>query len=395
MMAEEGKSRLGRGLAALIGDVGEESAAIERVRSQKRVPIEFLKPNPRNPRRGFAAEELEELAASIRERGIIQPIVVRAARGAADAYEIIAGERRWRAAQMAGLHDVPIVLIEASDKEALEFAIIENVQRENLNAIEEAEGYARLMHEFKYNQDEVAQVVGKSRPHVANTVRLTKLPETAKDFVRDGRLTAGHARLLLGHDDPVALAEEIVRKGWSVRQTEESLTRNSRQRRRAFMRSPAYRKDPNTAALEQRLTQHLGFVVSIDHDIDGSGKVAIRYRTLDQLDEIVRRLASAPAEAEDPDLPPRVQAAARRIREGTAESADVALFAADERLRRGEARPEDAELVADAIAGKPGWEERFADAVLRAADEAAIAAGAPREVVEREAAERDARRARG
>ena len=178
MMAEEAaKSRLGRGLAALIGDVGDETAAIERTRSQRRVPIEFVKPNPRNPRRLFAEAEIDELAASIRERGIIQPILVRTARGVPDTYEIIAGERRWRAAQRAGLHAVPVVLLEVGDREALELAIIENVQRADLNPLEEALGYQALMGEFGYGQDDVAKIVGKSRPHVGNTLRLLKLPE--------------------------------------------------------------------------------------------------------------------------------------------------------------------------------------------------------------------------
>jgi len=197
-MAHDERSRLGRGLAALIGDVGDESASIERTRAQKRVPIEFLKPNPRNPRRHFAEAELDELTASIRERGIIQPILVRTTRGAIDQYEIVAGERRWRAAQRAGLHDVPIVLLEVSDREALELAIIENVQRADLNALEEAGGYQALADEFKYSQDDIAKIVGKSRSHVANTLRLMKLPDSVQSFIRDGKLSAGHARALNG-----------------------------------------------------------------------------------------------------------------------------------------------------------------------------------------------------
>ena len=168
-------SRLGRGLASLMGDVGEEASAPESVRKPRRAPIENLKANPRNPRRAFTETELNELADSIRERGIIQPIVVRAVRGEADKFEIIAGERRWRAAQRAGLHEVPVAVVEATDAQALEFAIIENVQRADLNAIEEATGYLALMEEFNHSQDEVAQIVGKSRPHVANTLRLLKL----------------------------------------------------------------------------------------------------------------------------------------------------------------------------------------------------------------------------
>ena len=205
-MAEEAaKSRLGRGLAALIGDVGDETAALERTRSARRVPIEFLRPNPRNPRRIFADAELDELAASIRERGIIQPILVRTVRGQADAYEIIAGERRWRAAQRAGLHEVPVVLLEVGDREALELAIIENVQRTDLNPLEEAAGYQALADEFGYSQDDIARIVGKSRPHVSNTVRLLKLPEPVKAYIHAGKLTAGHARMLLGQPNPEEL----------------------------------------------------------------------------------------------------------------------------------------------------------------------------------------------
>src|SRR3954471_5459714 len=200
MMADA--SRLGRGLAALIGDVGDEARVLERQRNQRRVPIEFVKPNPRNPRRVFADAELEELAASIRERGVIQPILVRAVRGAMDQYEIVAGERRWRASQRAGLHDVPVILLEISDREALELAIIENVQRADLNALEEANGYQALVDEFKYSQDDVAKIVGKSRSHVTNTLRLMKLPDGVQTLIRDGKLSAGHARALLGQPDP-------------------------------------------------------------------------------------------------------------------------------------------------------------------------------------------------
>ena len=197
-MAEEGtRSRLGRGLAALIGDVGEESS-VERPRAQRKLPTSALRPNARNPRRSFAAAELEELAASLRERGIIQPIVVRSLRGVPDGYEIIAGERRWRAAQRAGLHEVPVVVIEATDAEALQLAIIENVQRADLNPLEEAEGYRALMEEFHNSQEEIAKIVGKSRSYIANTLRLLKLPDAVKAYIQDGKLTAGHARMLIG-----------------------------------------------------------------------------------------------------------------------------------------------------------------------------------------------------
>ena len=288
-MADEARSRLGRGLAALIGDVGDESAALERTRSQRRVPIEFLKPNPRNPRRHFADAELDELAASIKERGIIQPILVRTARGAADSYEIIAGERRWRAAQRAGLHDVPIVLLEVSDREALELAIIENVQRADLNALEEANGYQALADEFKHSQDDIAKIVGKSRSHVTNTIRLLKLPDGVQDFIRSGKISAGHARALLGQPDPETLAQAIVAQGLSVRQAEAVVQERAAQSGKTPVRRARGEKDADTIALEKRLSDTLGLVVTIAHRGNG-GEMKIRYKTLDQLDEIIRRI---------------------------------------------------------------------------------------------------------
>jgi len=200
--------RLGRGLAALIGDVGEENAPAESGRKPRRAPIESLMPNPRNPRRDYTDAELDELAASIRERGIIQPIVVREAGD--NTFEIIAGERRWRAAQRASLHDVPIAVVDATDAQSLEYAIIENVQRADLNPIEEAAGYIALMEQCNHTQEQVAQIVGKSRPYVANMVRLMKLPEPVKAMVRAGKLSAGHARLLVGHANAQVLAEMAI-----------------------------------------------------------------------------------------------------------------------------------------------------------------------------------------
>jgi ParB family chromosome partitioning protein len=289
VMADEARSRLGRGLAALIGDVGDESAALERTRSQKRVPIEFLKANPRNPRRYFAEAELEELAASIRERGIIQPILVRTARGAVDQYEIIAGERRWRAAQRAGLHDVPIVLLEVSDREALELAIIENVQRADLNALEEANGYQSLADEFKYTQDDIAKIVGKSRSHVANTLRLMKLPDTVQSYIRDGKLSAGHARALLGQPDPERMAKAIVEQGLNVRQVEALAQESAAIAGKIAKMRPRGEKDADTRALEKRLSDALGLVVTIAQRGKG-GEMKIRYKTLEQLDEVIRRI---------------------------------------------------------------------------------------------------------
>jgi ParB family chromosome partitioning protein len=291
-MADEARSRLGRGLASLIGDVGGEAAHHERPRTQRKVPIEFLKPNPRNPRREFAENELRELADSIKQHGVIQPIVVRPVRGAPDRFEIIAGERRWRAAQIAGLHEVPIAPVDATDSDALEIAIIENVQREDLNAMEEAQGYHALASEFKRSQEDIAKIVGKSRSHVANMMRLTKLPAEVQAYIALGQLSAGHARALIGVPDPVAAAKRIVEEGLNVRQAEtlahvEGVPERKPQKPRASGKA----KDPNTIALERSVSDALGLAVSIDHR-DSGGMVHIRYRELDQLDDVVRRLSS-------------------------------------------------------------------------------------------------------
>src|ERR1700721_1159200 len=219
-MAAEARSRLGRGFASLIGDVGGGAAHLERPRTQRKVPIEFLKANPRNPRRDFADTELGELADSIRQHGVIRPIVVRPVRGAQDRFEIIAGERRWRASQIAGLHEVPIAPVDVSDSDALEIAIIENVQRENLNAMEEAQGYHALANEFKRSQEDIAKIVGKSRRHVASVMRLPKLRAEGQGYIASGQLSAGHARALIGVPDPSAAAKRIVEEGLNVRQAE-------------------------------------------------------------------------------------------------------------------------------------------------------------------------------
>ncbi len=244
-MPDEGRSRLGRGLAALMGDVGAETATPERARNQRRVPIEYVRPNPRNPRRNFSEAELDDLAASIKERGIIQPVVVRSIAGAKDAYEIIAGERRWRAAQRAGLHDVPIVLLEVSDSEALELAIIENVQRTDLNPLEEAGGYQALASEYDHSHDDIAKIVGKSRSHVTNTLRLLKLPELVKAYINAGKITAGAARMLIGASDPEEMAREIVDRGLNVRQVE-ALAKDRRKKsgKSVSKRAPKRRRHP-------------------------------------------------------------------------------------------------------------------------------------------------------
>jgi ParB family transcriptional regulator, chromosome partitioning protein len=290
-MAEEAaRSRLGRGLAALIGDVGTESSA-ERPRGQRRVPTGSLRPNARNPRRMFTDTELDELTASLRERGMIQPIVARPVRGVTDAFEIIAGERRWRAAQRAGLHEVPVVIIEATDEESLQLAIIENVQRTDLNPLEEAEGYRALMDDFSHTQDDIAKMVGKSRSHVANTLRLLKLPDSVRVYIFKGKLDAGHARMLVGQPNAEKLAEEIVARGLNVRQVEEIARQESHRNGKSHSRGrkPSAVKSADTLALEKRLSDALGLVVSIDHRGE-RGVVSIRYRSLEQLDDLAQRL---------------------------------------------------------------------------------------------------------
>ena len=290
-MAEDAaRSRLGRGLAALIGDVGTESSA-ERPRGQRRVATSSLRPNARNPRRIFSEAELDELTASLRERGMIQPIVARPVRGAPDAYEIIAGERRWRAAQRAGLHEVPVVIIEATDEESLQLAIIENVQRTDLNPLEEAEGYRALVEDYSHTQDDIAKMVGKSRSHVANTLRLLKLPPSIRAYIFKGKLDAGHARMLVGQPNAEKLAEEIVARGLNVRQVEEIARQESDRngKPRSLARKRSAEKSSDTLALEKRLSDALGLVVSID-DRGETGVVSIRYRNLDQLDDLAQRL---------------------------------------------------------------------------------------------------------
>ncbi len=284
------RKRLGRGLAALIGDV-ESSAPSEEPsggesRSQRRLPIAFLRPNPRNPRKAFGTADLEDLTASVREKGVVQPILVRPVQGATNAYEIVAGERRWRAAQKAGLHDVPVVVRELSDQEALELAIVENVQRQDLNALEEAIGYQQLIDGYGYSQAELAEVIGKSRPHIANTLRLLKLPEEVQNYLREGKLTAGHARALVTLDDPAAAARRIVEAGLNVRDVE-ALGASAGRKKSAGGRKP--NKDADTRALEKSLSDRIGLAVAIDHKSNG-GRVTVTYKTLEQLDDICRRL---------------------------------------------------------------------------------------------------------
>lgn len=284
-MIDDARPRLGRGLAALIGEsLPVESSAGSSPR--RTAPIEFLRPNPRNPRQHFPDESLQELAESIRERGIIQPIVVRELAGVTNIFEIIAGERRWRAAQRAGLHEVPIVVIEADDRLSLELAIIENVQRADLNAIEEAKGYNRLIDEFSYSQGELAKILGKSRSHVTNTLRLLKLPESAQAFVVDGRISAGHARALLSFDDPGVVAKRIVDDGLSVRDVERMVAAKD-----APQSTPAksVEKDPNIKKIEADLGDVLGLPVSVNARGE-AGVINIKFATTEQFDLVIRKL---------------------------------------------------------------------------------------------------------
>lgn len=291
-MADDSRSRLGRGLASLIGDVGTENPAAERApaRGQRKVPIELIRANPKNPRKTFTETELSDLTDSIRERGIIQPIVVRPVKGT-DHFEIIAGERRWRAAQRAALHDVPIVVVEVNDSEALQLAIIENVQRADLNPLEEAAGYQALADDFHYSQEEIAKTVGKSRSHVANTMRLLKLSDPVKRYINEGKLTAGHARMLVGQPNADELAKDIVERGLNVRQVEEISRENTARIGGVSSPGKAKVKDSDTAALERRVSDALGLKVSVDHKPNGAGVVSVKYKDLEQLDEIMRRLA--------------------------------------------------------------------------------------------------------
>ena len=293
MNDDPSKKRLGRGLAALIGEI--DRPVEERktpVPIERNVPIEFVTRNPRNPRRMFAETELEDLAQSIKEHGVVQPIVVRPAPGQPDHFELIAGERRWRASQRAGVDTIPVIVRDVDDRVALEIAIIENVQRADLNAVEEALGYQQLIDNHEYTQNDLAQVIGKSRSHVANTLRLLKLPQPVQDFIVDGALSAGHARSLITMENPTGLAERIVKEGLSVRQVEALAQAEARGGAEPKPGKAApVEKDADTKALEKLLSDVTGMKVEINHR-DRGGEVKIRYSSLEQLDEICRRLQS-------------------------------------------------------------------------------------------------------
>lgn len=287
MSEDFSRKRLGRGLAALIGEMDKPAQQSQPPASDGLVSIAFITPNPRNPRRSFADSDLADLAQSIREHGIVQPVVVRPGKEK-DHYEIIAGERRWRAAQRAGLADIPVIVRDVNDRTALELAIIENVQRSDLNPVEEAMGYQQLVDEHSYTQADLAQVIGKSRSHVANTLRLLKLPEVIRDMLVNGTLSAGHARTLVTAPDPAALAMRIVEEGLSVRQAE-ALAQTPAETGEHKAPPPRQPKDADTAALEKLLTDATGLKVTINHRARG-GEVKIAYGTLEQLDELCRRL---------------------------------------------------------------------------------------------------------
>ncbi len=298
MADDTARPRLGRGLAALIGDFSDdapEEAARTSGHPQRKVAVEFLRPNPRNPRRRFSEPELDELAASIRQRGVIQPIVVRALSGVPGTFEIVAGERRWRAAQRAGLNEVPVVVVEIDDRTSLEYAILENVQRADLNAIEEASGYERLMGEFKYTQAELADLLGKSRSHLANTLRLLQLPPTIQDRVIASEITAGHARALLSVRDPEAVARRIVAEGLSVREVEALAAAEAPQGDAPRPGRPRRSAEGDAAlrSLEDVLGRALGYSVAVKAKASGEGEIRIRYASAEERDALCRKLGGA------------------------------------------------------------------------------------------------------
>lgn len=292
MSDDVSKRRLGRGLAALIGEMDQTipvgTPQAKPVNPDRLVPIEFISRNPRNPRRVFDEDELRDLSASIRQHGIVQPVVVRTI--GSDRFEIIAGERRWRAAQLAGLVEIPVIIRDVDDRTALEIAIVENVQRADLNPLEEAMGYDQLIAEHGYTQNDLGEIIGKSRSHVANSLRLLKLPEPVRDMVSSGTLSAGHARALIPTSDPSALARTIVTKGLSVRDAEK-LAQNDIRAQSEPEKAPArlVERDSDTVALERTLSDALGLDVKINHKGSG-GQLRISYRSLEQLEAVCRLL---------------------------------------------------------------------------------------------------------
>jgi len=291
-MTQITKRRLGRGLAALIGDDVTEEGVVEDARSLRHVPIEFLKASPNNPRKNFKEQDLDELARSIREKGLLQPLVVRAGKEP-HTYEIVAGERRWRAAQRAGIHEVPVLIRELDDGEMLEIALIENIQRSDLNPIEEASGYAQLTEQFGYTQQQLAESLGKSRSHIANMLRLLNLPESVREKVETGALSAGHARTLVATQEPEALAEKMISLGLSVRQAEDLIKNPTGSKKAVDVKAtkPA-QKTADVRTLEKELRDAMGLVVEISSGQGEKGALTIHYKTLEQLEEVCLKLKS-------------------------------------------------------------------------------------------------------
>ena len=289
---KSGRRELGRGLSALLGDaVGEQDTGAARHQPHM-LPIEQLRPSRFQPRRNFAEPNIQALAESVREKGILQPILVRRHPDTPDSYEIVAGERRWRAAQAARLHEVPVIVKDLGDKGVLEIALVENIQRQDLGPLEEAEGFRRLIDEFSHTQEELAKAVGRSRSHIANTIRLLNLPAKVKTLLDEGALSAGHARALLNSADPEGLASLVVRRGLNVRQTEKLVQGGKKP---APKRKTPAARDPDTIALEQDLSNMLGLKVSIEFHGKG-GRLIINYDTLEQLDDLLNRLSQSPAQ---------------------------------------------------------------------------------------------------
>jgi len=291
----ERKRGLGRGLSALMADVSETESVTARglVSADQMVPIERISPNPDQPRKQFVKSDLDDLAASIKEKGVLQPLIVRPRAGGT--FEIVAGERRWRAAQIAQLHSLPVIVREFTDIEVLEVAIIENIQRADLNAVEEAAGYKQLMDKFGHTQEKMAEALGKSRSHIANLLRLLNLPSTVLDYIRDGQISAGHARALIPSQDPLKLAQQVVKGGLSVRATEALVKRELAGEPKAGPTGSdlADEKDADTKAIENDLSANLRMHVSLSHKPgQESGQLSVQYKTLEELDELCRLLSA-------------------------------------------------------------------------------------------------------
>lgn len=298
MTKKRERSGLGRGLSALMADIEVPTSTVPSPESDepsgrglRRIPTDQLVPNPDQPRRYFADAALAELAASIKEKGVLQPLIVRPDPAGTPSFQIVAGERRWRAAQLAQLHEIPAIIRDFDEIEVLEVAIIENVQRADLNAMEEALSYRQLIERFGHTQDKVAQALGKSRSHIANTMRLLALPEEIQDYVRGGQLSAGHARALLTASDPKVLARQAIAHGWTVREVERQ-ARGVTTRPKSHGKPRVGDKDADTVGLERDLTAAIGMTVKIEHHPSGDGRLSIHYRDLEGLDSIIRLLSA-------------------------------------------------------------------------------------------------------